>query len=121
MKSVFIVGSRKFFDDVQKFAEELKNNGIKATTAGKWDKAKDDTLGTEKTALLKAFEKIDKSDVVYIVAHGGYVGKSGVMEIAYAYARNKELISSHKIEELSAQALITKIMTLKELIKYIKC
>lgn len=119
-RKVFIVGSRKFYDDIERLVEELEDNKIKVATAGKWDKLKDDTLETEKTALLKAFEIIDKSEVVYIIAFEGYVGKSGVMEMAYAYARNKKLISSEKIEELSAQALISKVMNSKELIKYCK-
>ncbi len=120
MKTVFIVGSRKFYDKVQNLAKELKVNNICALTAGKWDKLKKDTLAKEKVALLNAFRIIDESDIVYIVSDEGYVGKSGAMEIAYAYAKKKELISSENIGELSARALISKVMNSNKLINHCK-
>ena len=118
MKSVFIAGSRKFFDDIEKSVLVLKNNNINVATAGKWDKTQKDTPKSEKSALLKAFKEIDRSDIVYIYAVKGHIGKTVAMEIAYAYARKKELIALHEIEDFSVQALIYKIMNLNELIEY---
>ena len=120
MKSVFIAGSRKFYEEIEKLVQRLKHNKIKVATAGKWDNKQKDTLESEKTALLNAFQKIDEFDICYIYSQDGYVGKTVAMEIAYAYAKGKELISSHKIEEFSAQALISKIMNSEELIKHCK-
>lgn len=120
MKSVYIAGSRKFYEEINGLVQILEQNNIKVATAGKWDKSQDDTLESEKSALLNAFQKIDEFDIIYIYSKGGYVGKSVSMEIAYAYARKKELISLHKIEEFSAQALISKIMKPKELVEYCK-
>ena len=120
MKSVFITGSRKFYEEIEKLVQRLRNNQIKVATAGKWDNTQKDTLESEKTALLNAFQKIDEFDVVYIYSKNGYIGKTVAMEIAYAYAKNKELISSHKIDEFSAQALVSKIMNTEELIEFCK-
>ena len=75
-------------------------------------------METEKQALLNAFQRIEDSDIVYIYSREGYIGKTVAMEIAYAYAKHKEIISSHKIEELSAQALVYKIMDSKKLIEF---
>jgi Asp-tRNA(Asn)/Glu-tRNA(Gln) amidotransferase B subunit len=120
MKSIFIAGSRKFYEEIEKLVQQLKDNKIKVATAGKWDNSQKDTLESEKTALLNAFQKIDEFDICYIYSKDGYIGKTVAMEIAYAYAKKKELISSHKIEEFSAQALISKIMSSEELIKHCK-
>ena len=60
MKSVFIAGSRKFFEEIEKVVQLCKENNIKATTAEK-NKIQEDTLESEKSALLRAFQKIDNS------------------------------------------------------------
>jgi len=120
MKSVFIAGSRKFFDKMEDLVKGCKKNKINVKTAGFWDSSLKDTLKNEKKALLSAFKKIDNSEVVYIFAIEGYVGKTVAMEIAYSYSKNKKIISSEKIKELSCQALISKVMKPDELIKYCK-
>lgn len=73
MKSIFIAGSRKFFDETQDLVKECKKNKIKVETAGEWDSSLEDNLEGEKKALLKAFKEIDDSKVVYIFAKQGYV------------------------------------------------
>ncbi|MCK4669788.1 MAG: hypothetical protein KAT43_01200 [Nanoarchaeota archaeon] len=118
MKSIFIAGSRKFYDKVSNLIEEMKKNNIKADKAEEWDQTQEDTLESEKKALFLAFEKIDDADVVYIFADNGYTGKTVAIEIAYAYAKGKEVISSEEIEEFSARALISKIIKPEELIEY---
>jgi len=39
MKSVFVAGSRKFYEEIEALVRQLKANKIKAATAGKWDSA----------------------------------------------------------------------------------
>ena len=117
MKSVFIAGSRKFFEEIEDLIHVLKQNKINVKTAGKGTMA-GDTLETEKMALLTAFKNIMESNVCYVYSKDGYIGKTVAMEIAYAYARKKEIISSHKIDELSAQALVSKIIKPEKLAKY---
>jgi hypothetical protein len=118
MKSVFFVSSRKFYYQVEKLLELFRKKGIKATTSGKWVETEKDTLTNQKSALLKSFKRIDQVDLVYVFSEGGYVGRTVCMEIAYAYSKNKELVSSYEIEELSARALISKIMSPEDLIEY---
>ena len=120
MKSVYIAGSRKFFDEIVKLVQTLKNANIKVATAGKWDKNQKDTFESEKNALLRAFKEMDNADITYIFASERYIGKTVAMEIAYAFAKNKELISSNEIEEFSARALISKIINPEKLIEYCK-
>jgi hypothetical protein len=108
MKSVFIAGSRKFYAKIEKLVEDLEKAGIRAQVAGKPRGPEKDTLASERKALLSAFRKIDASDFLYVYAKGGYVGKAVAMEIAYAHARKKIVLSSEKIGELSAQTLVTR-------------
>ena len=120
MKSVYIAGSRKFYDEIEELVETLQAKGVKAETVGKWDKAEKDTLESEKAALLRAFERINDFDLVYVYSKEGYIGKTVAMEIAYAYARGKEIISLEEVKELSAQGLVNKIMDEEELVIYCK-
>jgi hypothetical protein len=120
MKSVFVAGSRKFHKEIQTLLENLKENHITAYVAGRWDESKADTLENERKRLLSAFERIEKTDICYVYSKEGYIGKTVAMEIAFAFSRKKEIISSEDISELSAQALITRTMNGKELIDYCK-
>ncbi|MBI4163923.1 MAG: hypothetical protein HY512_03605 [Candidatus Aenigmarchaeota archaeon] len=61
-----------------------------------------------------------QSNIIYVYCEDGYIGKTVAMEIAYAYCKKKEIISSHKIEELSARALVSQVMKLADFIKYCK-
>jgi len=119
MKSVFIAGSRKFSKDIERLVELCKENTIRGTTAGKILN-QEDTSESEKSALLRAFQRIDNSDILYITANAGYTGKTVTLEVAYAFARNKEIISSETIEDLSTRALVSKVMKPEELIEHIK-
>ncbi len=120
MKSVFIAGSRKFYDEIEALMKRLNDSSITAQTSGKWSSDQEDNLENQNDALLIAFERIDKSDVTYVFCKDGYVGKTVAMEIAYAYSKGKEVISSNEIEELSAQALVSKVLSPEELEKYCK-
>ncbi len=42
------------------------------------------------------------------------------MEISYAYSRGKEIVSSERIEELSAQGLVSRILPPERLLAYLK-
>jgi hypothetical protein len=119
MKSVFIVGSRKFFDDIEKLVKLCKENGIEVNTAGKILN-QEDTFESEKSALLRAFQIIDKSDIVYVMAKGGYVGITVALEIAYSFAKNKEIVASETIKDFSAKALVSKVVKPEFFIEHIK-
>lgn len=118
MKYVFIAGSRKFSYDIEKLVRELEGSGIVVSTAGKSNVA--DTPESEKAALLMAFRRIDASDVCYVYSKEGYVGRTVAMEIAYAYARKKEILSSEEIGEFSARALVSGIIASENLAEYCK-
>jgi hypothetical protein len=119
MKSIFVAGSRKFHSEIEKFLQACEKNGIKAQHAGKWEGGSD-TFESESKALLTAFGRIESSDILYIFSGGGYIGKTVALEIAYAYAKAKEIISTEEIEDFSARALVSKTLSPEKLIEYIK-
>ncbi|MBI5391496.1 hypothetical protein HZB00_00680 [Candidatus Woesearchaeota archaeon] len=118
MRSVYIAGSRRFFNDINFFAGILKENNIEVRIPKKG--LSDRSFEKEKEALFRALKLIDSCGVFYVFSKGGYIGKTVAMEIAYAYAKGREIIAMEKIEERSAQALISKIMGKEELIGYCK-
>ena len=120
MKSVFVAGSRDFYVEMEELIQRLNENSINATTAGKSKDKHKDTSESEQNSLLNAFRKIDESDVCYVFSKGGYVGRTVSKEITYAHAKEKEIISSEKIEGLFVTVLVSKIMNEEELIKYCK-
>ena len=120
MKPVFIAGSRKFYNEIHDLVGKLKENNIQVATSGEWDESQEDSFESEKDALLRAFKEMDESEVVYIFCNKGYVGKTVAMEIAYAYAKEKEVISSEEIEEFSARGLVSQVLSSDELVDYCK-
>ena len=121
MKSVFVVGSRKFYQQIKDAVRKLKRNNIPAAAVvGKWNGEKGETLEGESAAIQSAFREIDECDVVYVFSKDGYIGNSVSVEIAYAYARRKELIAMHDIKDKCVQTLVPRVMGCLELIKYCK-
>lgn len=118
MKSVFVAGSRKFFDEIEILVGNMRKKHIPVSTAGTWDKAKPDTFASEKKALLLAFRQINKGDILYVYARKGYIGKTVAMEIGYAFSQKKEIISSEEIGDFSARALVSRVVRPERLIAY---
>lgn len=114
MTKIFIAGSRKFYSQIQYLTHQLQEKKVIALTPMK---GIDDTdFEHEKKALLTAFSMIEDSDLIYVVADGGYIGKTVAMEIAYAYSKGKKIVSSAEISELSARALISSVNSYTELL-----
>lgn len=116
---IFVAGSRRFVKEFEKAMKTFKESEIEAVNAGK-KIGSGDTLETVKADNKRMFEKIDKSDIVFVIAKDGYVGYSVSMELGYAYAKGKEIISSEEINELSIKSLVSKIMSLEQFIAYLK-
>lgn len=121
MKSVFVASSRKFYDIVKDIKSRLDKLGIKGHYPyfELGDGSIENDEQKKKQVTLKHFPEIDEIDIFYIVAKEGYVGCSVMIEMTYAYAKGKEIISSEPIGELAARALVTKVMEPEEFIDYV--
>jgi len=121
MKTVFVASSRKFYDIVKNIKSNLDKLGVKAYYPyfEFGDGFIENDEEKKKQVTLKHFPEIDKIDVFYIVAKDGYVGCSVIIEMAYAYAKGKEIISSEPIIELAARALVNKVMAPEKFVNYV--
>lgn len=93
MKIVTICGSLKFKEEMIKTANELQlyNNFIVFTPV-LFDKAY--VLSNKQLLHLKEihFNKIDKSDIIFILNKNNYIGESTKLEIEYAKKLNKKIV-----------------------------
>jgi hypothetical protein len=107
MKTLFIAGSRKFQSVILPLVDTLQSLGYRPLTPQK-EKIESDEEG-ERQALLLAFKQIDESDLLYVYAKDGYIGKTVAIEMGYAFAKGKKIIASEQLSEFSAQALVSEI------------
>lgn len=121
MKSVFVASSRRFYDLVKEIKSSLDKLNVKGYypyfELGNGFVENDEDK--KKQVTLKHFPEIDEIDVFYIVAKDGYVGCSVIIEMTYAYAKGKEIISSEPINELAARALVSKVMSPEGFVNYV--
>ncbi len=137
MKAVCICSSFKFYNDVLNLAEKLKKVGVKChipLPSQKYRKPNNpqeliddfdqipqaDLLDEARLMTLNHFARIDDSDVIYVIAPNGYVGKSVCMEVGYAYAKKKPIYCSEKLEDFAVMSLVDKILSEEKLIEILK-
>ena len=119
MKTVFVASSRKYYDVVFRIKDRLEGLGVKGFYPYEDETDIEDDFEKKKGVTLEHFPEIDQIDVLYIIAKEGYVGYSVTIEIAYAYAKGKEIISSEPIMELAVRALVSRVMAPDEFIAYV--
>lgn len=98
MYTIAICCSHKFKKEARKFAAGLKRLGINVYepalygSGEKWDKhTEQDKIELASGLTHNHFFKIRKSDAIFVMNVGGYVGNSLNMEIGYAAALNKKI------------------------------
>ena len=96
-KKVFLAGSRKFADDLEHVFNLCKDAGIQVKKGR--DSIEELSLEEEKKVHKEMLNRIDKSDIIYIVTGDGYIGKTVAFEIGYAVGKKKEIISTKDIAE----------------------
>ncbi len=110
MKTVFLAGSRKFFREIEEVKYLLEKEGIHVL------KGRD---SKEDEEALYMFQRIDQSDIIYVVSIGGYVGRTAAEEIDYAFGKGKEIFSSEHVSD-NFRHSIQKTISPAELADYIK-
>ncbi len=122
MKKIFVAGSKKYYDEIKKIKNRFEELGIIGYYPyfDKHDFVADNNEIIKKQITLAHFPEIDEIDILYIYAKDGYVGYSVTIEIAYAYARDKMIISSELINELAVRALVPIVMEPEDFINKLK-
>ena len=118
MKTVFVASSRKYYADVREIKGRLDSAGVKGFYPY-FDMPDEKITDEEKKKItMRHFPELDECDAIYVYAKDGYVGYSVTIEVAYAYAKGKEVYSSEPIKELAVQAMVSRVMTPAEFVEY---
>ena len=70
--------------------------------------------------ILGCLEKIDETDVVYVVNPDGYVGRSVCIDIGYAYAKGKPIYVMYPIDDPQVTSIVKRALSFEELIDFLK-
>jgi len=93
LKTITICGSLRFTSELKTQAERLALEGNCVLTPIFPQKEKSEYSSEEIDVLnMGQLQKIDLSDVVFIVNKDGYIGESVAEEILYAKIKHKEII-----------------------------
>src|SRR3989338_4004192 len=130
---ICICGSFKFYQQMENAAEKLRKNGFRVIVPqpshirhghkpeelkNKYDK---NTLAKwESVGAFSHLNNIRKSDYVYIFNKNSYLGPAVTVEIGFALALNKQIISYASISDITVTNFISRVLSPEKLIKYLK-
>lgn len=110
MKRIYICGSFRFVNQIEKLEKRLSKENITFELS----------KNVDVRGILGCLEKIDNADIVYVVNPDGYVGKSVSVDVGYAFARKKPIFVMHKIEDPPIMNLVQNVLSFEELIDSLK-
>lgn len=112
MNSVVLCGSRRFENEILKFADDLSKLGVNVyqpylyNGQEEWKNLSDDFKKFTALGLTHDhFYKIRMADVVFIFNKDGYVGNSTTLEIGYAMALGKPIYALEEDKEICRNVL----------------
>lgn len=87
---ITLCGSTRFKEDFERLNRELTLAGHVVLSVGCFGHRGDKINGAQKIMLDKIHkQKIDMSDIIFVINKGGYIGESTKSEIEYADKNNK--------------------------------
>jgi len=113
---LFIAGSRRFALHIQNVYKMCRAAGI-TTILGR---APDRLSPLYEDDTVDILHRIDQTDIVYVLAISGYVGRTVAAEVVYAHSQGKVILSSELIHNSDVNARVTKIIPPGKLIAFIK-
>jgi hypothetical protein len=135
-RTVCLCGSFRFFDKISEVERFLTKRGIVCYVPhpfrfrdqqhpsyfrNEWDSlSRSDKLNVSKQAEQTYFEKIDKAVFLYVVNPSGYVGKSVILEIGYAFAKGKLIYSLEPIQDFVVMGLVQGTATPEDLVRILE-
>ena len=116
VKIVFLAGSRRFAGEIGRIANILNSADVTVLLG------RDSSNVVDKGDIIteKMKERINESDIIYVMAKHGYVGSTVTREITYAAGNGKEIIASETIKDPRIRQLVPKIMDIEGLLAYLK-
>jgi nucleoside 2-deoxyribosyltransferase len=109
MKTLYVCGSFKFISKINELERKLKKENIEFMMLKK----------KSRRGIIGCLEKIDETDVVYVVDPDGYVGRSVCIDIGYAYAKGKLIYCMHSIDDPPVMDMVNGVLSFQELIDFL--
>jgi len=135
METIYLIGSFKFYTDMLDIQKSLTSEDIRCfipqpskyrdpNDPSKFlqssrNQPKEILMKDAHESTIRCFRKIDECDIIYVVNRHGYVGKSTLLDIGYAYAKKKPIYASEAIDDLAVQSLL-KVVSPSKLVKIAK-
>ena len=109
--TIFVATSKRFYEEAERIVKLIKACGVIVHHPYfHLDPTAIDTDPDYKSRVtLQHFPEIDDCDVFYALLPDGYIGCSVTIELAYAYAKGKEIVVSEAPAEFAVRALVTEI------------
>jgi hypothetical protein len=109
--TIFVATSRRFYPEAESLVERLKGNRL--TVHHPYfhldPEAVESDPGVKSGVTLQHFPEIDESDTLYALLPGGYIGCSVTIELTYAYARGKCIVTSDEPREYAVRAMVSEV------------
>lgn len=124
MYTITLCCSKKFKKEERDFARRLRKLGMTVYepplyASKRWDAlSEEEKLALAAGFTLRHFEKIKKSDAIFVLNVGGYMGISTTLEIGYAAGLNKRIFFLENDEDYPRKILAENVIrTPEELLK----
>ncbi len=122
MKTVYIIGSFKFYKDMLDLQKKLTSEGVRCAIPqpSKYrdpndpskflpsirEQPKENLVKDAYESTVRCFKNIDESDIIYVINKQGYIGKSTLLDIGYTFAKKKPTYALETVDDLAVQSLI---------------
>jgi hypothetical protein len=116
-----ICSSSKFYDAAESLAIELSRiTGVSVLTPRFDHDERTVTVDHDvKQRLTSEFlEKVRQASAVYVIASGGYTGRSVCIEVGFAYALGIPIFMSDAPTEPAVAALVTAVVPTEQVVAY---
>jgi hypothetical protein len=120
-RAVTICSSSRFHDLAKSLARDLQMQTSVTTFTPRFDFDEEQVVvpADLKQQLTTEFlGKIRRSSDIYVIATGGYTGRSVCIEIGFAYALGIPILMSEPPEEAAVSALVKEIVPFSEVLRY---
>jgi len=120
--TVFVATSKRFYQEAERIVGQFQDLGLTVFHPYFHLNPRDiDADPAKKSEVtLRHFQEIDRSDVLFALLSGGYIGHSVTIEITYAYARGKQIVASEAPNEYAVRPMVPIICSADEFLAQFK-
>jgi nucleoside 2-deoxyribosyltransferase len=121
MKSVCICGSFRFYEEMVQLRNALHMRGVHCEwpLPGPRHAPQAMTADEARDAITCHLERMDRAECIFVFNKGGYLGNSVVMEIGYAYARQKPVYVLTPVQDQFLRPLVSGVISIEELLQLV--